>query len=299
MAETQLLVLHPGRKQIIAMSTDGADIRVFLDGTDQVPDGIAVDQARGHLYWTNMGVPDRPGGDGYYTRNGSLERVDLDGTGRRTILPSGAFTTGKQLTADFATGSLYWCDREGMRVLRADLDGSRLEPLVVTATGDCAAQVIENHCVGIAVDPVARQLYWTQKGAPKAGRGRILRAGLDIPVGQSATDRKDIEILWADLPEPIDLELAPDASTLTWTDRGAEPEGNTLNRGRIHPGSTTPEILATGFRETIGLTTVDQRTYYVTDLHGGVYAVDSATSEKRLLADLGPGATGIALAELG
>ena len=52
-----------------------------------------------------------------------------------TIVPRGAFTTGKQLTADFDEGVLYWCDREGMQVLSCNLDGSDLRALVVTAVG--------------------------------------------------------------------------------------------------------------------------------------------------------------------
>lgn len=56
-----------------------------------------------------------------------IERVNLDGSDRRTVVPRGALTTGKQLTADFEAGLLYWCDREGMQVLRCRLDGSGME----------------------------------------------------------------------------------------------------------------------------------------------------------------------------
>jgi hypothetical protein len=77
---------------------------------------------------------------------------------------------------DFDAGVLYWCDREGMQVLRCNLDGSALRPLVVPAVGDEAAQVIANRPVGIAVDLDRRLLYWTQKGAPKPGR-----AGSSVP----------------------------------------------------------------------------------------------------------------------
>ena len=106
------------------------------------------------------------------------------------------------LTADFDAGVLYWCDREGMQVLSCNLDGSDLRPLVVTAVGDGAAHIDRNHCVGIAVDLHRRLLYWTQKGAPNAGEGRIFRAPLDLPPGTSAQHRDDIELLWKDLPEP-------------------------------------------------------------------------------------------------
>ena len=135
---TELLVLNAGKHELQAVSLDGTRVRTLVAGLDELPDGIVVDQRRGHVYWTNMGPPD-PGsehtGDAAFTRNGSLERADLDGANRVTIVPRGAFTAGKQLTADFDEGVLYWCDREGMQVLRCNLDGSDLRALVVSAVG--------------------------------------------------------------------------------------------------------------------------------------------------------------------
>ena len=103
---TELLVLNDGKQEMQAVSLDGTRVRTLITGLDELPDGIVVDQARGHVYWTNMGAPDpgSTGGDLAYTRNGSLERADLDGGNRVTIVPRGAFTTGKQLTADFDDG---------------------------------------------------------------------------------------------------------------------------------------------------------------------------------------------------
>ena len=183
---TELLVLNDGKQEMQAVSLDGTRVRTLITGVDERADGILVDQSRGHVYWTNMGAPDPgsgPRSEEAYARNGSLERADLDGTNRVTIVPRGAFTTGKQLAADFEAGVLYWCDREGMQVLSCNLDGSDLRPLVVPAVGDDAARTTSNQPVGIAIDLDRRLLYWTQKGAPKAGEGRIFRASLDLPAG--------------------------------------------------------------------------------------------------------------------
>jgi hypothetical protein len=61
-----------------------------------------------------------------FTRNGSLERVDLDGSNRMMIVPR--HIHHQQAThTDFDEGTLHWCDREGMKVLRCDLDGSNVE----------------------------------------------------------------------------------------------------------------------------------------------------------------------------
>ena len=296
---TELLVLHIAKREMQVVSLDGSRVRMLVSDVDETPDGIVVDQARGHIYWTNMGTPDEGSGRGahstFFTRNGSLERVNLDGSDRRTIVPRGAFTTGKQLTADFDAGLLYWCDREGMQVLRCRLDGSELETLVVAGTD---AQDARNHCVGIAVDPVNRLVYWTQKGASDAGQGRIFRCGTEIPPRQTATDRDDVELLWRDLPEPIDLDL-DDSGHLVWTDRGAEPDGNTLNRGQVQPEVGAHTILSRGYQEAIGLATPDYTTYYVSELRsGGIRVLNLDDGSDCELAQLGPGATGIALAEL-
>jgi hypothetical protein len=298
---THLLVLNAGKRELQAVSLDGTRVRTLVAGLDELPDGIIVDQRRGRVYWTNMGTPD-PGsanpGDAAYTRNGSLERADLDGGNRVTVVPRGAFTTGKQLTADFDEGVLYWCDREGMQVLCCNLDGSQLRPLVVPAVGDEAAHIESNHCVGIAVDLDRRMLYWTEKGAPNAGEGRIFRAPLDLLPGTSAQNRSDVELLWKDLPEPIDLHLVSNGATLVWTDRGDEPAGNTLNRAMVHPTVGTPEILSTGYREAIGLAAVSESEFYVTDLGGSVRHVNLDTGVDTELVHLGSPLTGIALAEL-
>jgi hypothetical protein len=56
----------------------------------------------------------------------------------------------------------------------------------------------------------------------------------------------DIEVLFDDLPERIDLELDMNNRVLYWTDRGDPPRGNTVNCARIEGEQKkflTPEIL--------------------------------------------------------
>ena len=60
---TELLVLNDGKQEMQAVSLDGTRVRTLITGLDELPDGIVVDQSRGHLYWTNMGAPD-PGSAG-------------------------------------------------------------------------------------------------------------------------------------------------------------------------------------------------------------------------------------------
>ncbi|MEU1402870.1 3-hydroxyacyl-CoA dehydrogenase [Streptomyces sp. NPDC005728] len=278
--------------RLFSVNPDGSDKKVLVTGC-RIPDGVAVDAAAGHVYWTNMGVPPE--------NDGSIERVDLDGGNRTTIVPSGVTHTPKQLHFEAAGRKLYWGDREGMRVMRCDLDGSHVETLVQAGQGADDRRDETRWCVGVAVDPVGGHLYWSQKGPSDAGLGKILRAGIDLPAGQSAAERGDIEVLFEGLPEPIDLELDPLQQMLYWTDRGDPPRGNTVNRAPLHPpdGPRTPEILLTHLMEGIGLTLdPDDDRMYVTDLAGNVYAAGLDGSDRREILVLQGNLTGIARAML-
>jgi hypothetical protein len=237
-----------------------------------LPDGVVVDVEAGHVYWTNMGVPN--------LNDGSIERADIDGKNRRYIVPVGGTHTPKQLHLDKANSKLYWCDREGMRVMRANLDGSQIETLVQTGEGDTDSKDPTKWCVGITLDPKRGQIYWTQKGPDNAGLGRIFRANIEIPKGQTAANRSDIEVFFDRLPEPIDLELDLKNRVLYWTDRGDPPRGNTVNRASVDAKPQAPEIVLTHLMEGIGiaLDVVDDR-MFVTDLGGSVYSARLDGSE--------------------
>src|SRR5215475_7478478 len=182
----RLFVLELNAGLIHTMNPDGSEKKTIVSNC-RLPDGIVVDVPAGHIYWTNMGVPP--------LNDGSIERADLDGGNRRVIVPEGVTHTPKQIHLDKENGKLYWCDREGMRVMRANLDGSQVETLVETGRGDKDSRDQKRWCVGITTDPKLRKIYWTQKGPDDAGLGRIFRANIDIPKGESASNRSDIEVL--------------------------------------------------------------------------------------------------------
>jgi hypothetical protein len=150
------------------------------------------------------------------------------------------------------------------------------------------------------VDHIGGHLYWTQKGPSDAGLGRILRAGIDLPAGESADHRGDIEVMYKDLPEPIDLEIDHTTRILYWTDRGDPPHGNTVNRAPLSEiGSVEPEIVATHLMEGIGiaLDPANDR-MFVTDLGGNIYAAGLDGSGHRPIRGLQGNLTGIAYVEL-
>jgi hypothetical protein len=300
-----LYVLDLSGGRIFTVNPDGSDKKIIV--TDcRLPDGVVVDAEAGHIYWTNMGVPSR--------NDGSIERADLDGRNRKTIVPEGGTFTPKQLHLDKENRKLYWSDREGMRVMRSNLDGSQLETLVHSSKGDARPGIDQTKwCVGITVDPKRGKFYWTQKGTDKGGVGRIFRANLEMPKGQNAANRTDIEVLFDKLPEPIDLELDIDKNVLYWTDRGDPPRGNTVNRASIdatpgqaaseivlnHPLKTEPEILVTHLMEGIGIALdLNGERMFVTDLAGSVYSARLDGSQKRPLLFGQGNLTGIAFAEI-
>jgi hypothetical protein len=287
-----LLDLSGGR--VLSMDPDGANRKVIAADCPH-PDGIAVDVAAGHVYWTNMGAA--PG-----RNDGSIERADLDGGNRRFIVAPGGTFTPKQLHLDKPNGKLYWSDREGMRVMRANLDGSGIETLVETGHGDMHRRDQTRWCVGITVDPKRGHFYWTQKGPDNAQRGRIFRANLEIAPGESASSRSDVELQFDGLPEPIDLEIDQRSRLLYWTDRGNPPTGNTVNRApldirsELDPGY---EIVVHDLMEGIGLALdVPGDRMFVTDFAGSLYTAKLDGTGKRMLLGAQGNLTGIAYAEI-
>jgi hypothetical protein len=287
----KLFVLEASGGRLFSINPDGSD-KAFIVAGCAVPDGVAVDVPAGHIYWTNMGIPS--------ANDGSIERVDLDGNNRTTVVPSGGTYTPKQLHLDAVDQKLYWGDREGMRVMRCDLDGSNVETLVQTGQGNDDRRDETRWCVGVAVDHVHGHLYWTQKGPSDAGLGRILRAQLECPAAETASNRSDIEVIFKDLPEPIDLEIEHGTRMLYWTDRGDAPHGNTVNRaplGAIY--RSEPEIVATHLMEGIGIALDPAHDrMFVTDLGGNIYIAALDGFGHRPIRALQGNLTGIAYAEL-
>ncbi|KAK3951792.1 armadillo-type protein [Pseudoneurospora amorphoporcata] len=278
--------------RILVGSADGrSPLKVIVDHLP-MPDGIALSQKAGKIFWTNMGTPGQ--------NDGSIMSCNLDGSGVRVIIPPGAVHTPKQLSVDQDNEMLYFSDREGMRVFRCGVDGSNLQTLV--RAGDWRKGIDDptSWCVGITVSAREGKFYWTQKGPPKGSQGRIYRASIRMPEGYDASNRPDIEVVFDHLPEPIDLEMDEDGSALYWTDRGELPNGNSLNRATLNPDGSfsNHQVLARNLHEAIGLA-IDKTTrhIYATDLGGAVYRFNVDGSGKQKFYEDQGAFTGIALLE--
>lgn len=275
-------IQHSGQLLAINASEPGARATQLV-GDLHVPDGIDVSKSTDRIYWTNMGNPK--------ANDGSIQSCTMDGSDVQYILQPGAIHTPKQMVIDQSNNKIYVCDREGLRVMRCNLDGSALETLY--ASGDWANEPEKSSNasfwpVGITISPKLKKFFWTQKGHSKAGEGRIFAAGLSMPQGESPAARSDVEVVMDGLPECIDLEFDDEEGVLYWTDRGELPLGNTLNKKQIigqAPSSEKAlgrEILAQGLGEGIGLR-LDKanQCLYVADMGGHVWKCSTHGGEQK------------------
>jgi hypothetical protein len=235
-----------------------------------------------------MGVPS--------ANDGTVQSCKLDGSDVQVVIPEGKVHTPKQIIIDQTSDKLYFCDREGLRVMRCNLDGSEHEILVQTGDfkNDADASDQLKWPVGISINNAEGKFYWTQKGLSKGNKGRIFRASINLPKDETAANRSDIELLLSDLPEPIDLEIDEESQTLFWTDRGDPPFGNSLNSiklqglASIKSDDKNPsyDILARQFHEAIGLKLdrVNQH-IYTTDLGGSLYRVGMDGKNRKKIYD--------------
>jgi hypothetical protein len=273
-----------GQAKVYSLDADGSAAVTLVDQSPAdgsrppgVNDGIAVHPATGQIYWTNMGRASE--------RDGYIMRCERDGSGLATIVPPGGTFTPKQLKLDAAAGKLYWADREGMAILRCNLDGSNIETLFVSGNPTVDVGDQSRWCVGMALDPGRGHVYWTQKGGDNAGQGVIRRMDMQMPRGSTPTNRRDMVTLFSRLPEPIDLDLDLSARMIYWTDRG----DNTISRAPMEPKPgfdpavrNDRTILLRGLNEAIGIALDPPRNRMAfTSLGGevGIAAMDGSSQK--------------------
>ena len=97
-ATGRIFFLDLAAGRVLSANPDGSDLRTIVEEGRKLPDGLAIDVAAGHLYWTNMGNPK--------ANDGTIMRSDLDGGNMTTIVAPGATFTPKQIQIDINTGKL-------------------------------------------------------------------------------------------------------------------------------------------------------------------------------------------------
>lgn len=288
--KNHIAILDAYKQQIAIVEISTGKVKNIIENVGHA-DGIQIDIENNYIYWTDMG-PERNGED-FLEPDGAIYRCKFDGREKQKLIGNGLFYTPKQLQLDIETQQLYWCDREGGRVFRSKTDGTNVEVLIDRSANDIFPVDQLDQCVGIVLNKKSGHFYWTQKGPSKAGLGRIFRANIKFPTNETGSNRKDILTLLDHLPEPIDLELDVEKQILYWTDRGAEPNGNSLNCAKItSTGLIDHQIIVHGFKEAIGLS-LDQDCIFVSDLSGTVYKIELKTKSKHIIYSSGTMCTGI------
>jgi hypothetical protein len=142
-------------------------------------DGLALDVARGRMYWTE-------------TSAGAIWRANLNGTEAQTVLiDSGREPLG--IALDLAHERMYWTDSEGVK--RANLDGTGTELLSK-----------EEARGFIALDLATQQMFWadwpsgTIRSAPMTGPITVTNVvkGQPCPFG-IAVDEANGNVYWLGL----------------------------------------------------------------------------------------------------
>ena len=288
----RLFVLELSGGRIHSMNPDGSDRKVIV--TDcRIPDGIAVDVEAGHIYWTNMGVPNL---QRWLHRARRSRRKEP-----QVIVPPGGTFTPKQIQLDKKNGKLYWCDREGMRVMRceprrlAGRNAGRDRPWR-RAIGAMQTR----WCVGITIDPDRRtHLLDAKRPGQRRARPHLSRRNRN-PEGR---DRRRIAPTsrcssTACRSRSISSSICKNR-VLYWTDRGDPPRGNTVNRAPIDAKPPAPEIVLTHLMEGIGIALdVPGDRMFVTDFAGSVYSAKLDGSGERNFLYAQGNLTGIAYAEI-
>ena len=74
----RLFFLDLGAGRVLSAKADGSDLKTIVSEGRRLPDGIVVDVAAGHIYWTNMG--------NFTVNDGSIDRANLDGSSITNIV---------------------------------------------------------------------------------------------------------------------------------------------------------------------------------------------------------------------
>ena len=81
----RLFFLDVASGRVLSANPDGSDLKTIVEEGRKLPDGLVIDSAARHMYWTNMG--------NLKANDGSILRSDLDGKNITTIVaPGGTFT---------------------------------------------------------------------------------------------------------------------------------------------------------------------------------------------------------------
>ena len=196
----KLFVLEAsGDGRLFSINPDGSGKTVLVSGCP-VPDGVAVDVEAGHVYWTNMGAA------AGQRRLDRTRRTSTEATAPRSF-PAEARTPPSNFISTSRAASCTGATAKACGSCAATSTGRtsrRLSrPGKVTTTAATRPNGASESPSTTSADTSTgrRRVRATPDSAGSCGPGST------FPTGESAAHRSDIEVVFKDLPEPIDLEI--------------------------------------------------------------------------------------------
>lgn len=172
-------------KKIMSSDLNGTNINTIHSLT-KVARNIAIDPGEGKLYWLEDGT--------------EIKRSDLDGSNKETLVNSG-FSDPVTITLDTVNDKIYWADQGNNTIKRANLNGSSIETISFTPSGE-APQTPQN----IAIDLTNNKIFWTEGGTSN----KIKKADLN---GNNATT------LSVSVSAPTGIILNAPNNEMYWADK--------------------------------------------------------------------------------
>jgi hypothetical protein len=175
------------------------DIEDLVVGESINRRGIALDRTAGKMYFVD--------GDG-----GRIQRSNFDGSNLEHLVTGLGSYGPVALDLDLANGKIYFTVPN--KIQRANLDGSNVEDFVILPAPP----------YGLALDLGGQKLYWGTGGGGNADK--IQRANIQIPAGETAPTRTDVEDVVSGLngvtglalgftPLAASLDTVPPDTTIT------------------------------------------------------------------------------------
>ena len=271
--------------RILRGSTDGT-IRTVVSDL-RLPYGLAIHYASKRIFWSDLA-------------DGTITSCTFAGRSIRTIVPRDDRAAPKQLAVDQTKSQMYWTQSEGTQILRCNTDGTCIEALIETNSSSTMNRSNQPTWPnGITLDSSRRHFYWSQRSHSNPSKYRIQRASMDLSSGSTPFQREDIETVFDDLPEILDIDFVPVFDELYWSAKG---EGTEIHRGYVgtcvNADMETQDIVV-GDLKGMGWIKVDPKAghVYTTCLRGLLTRFDMTTGEgeSRLYRDEDGTFAGIAL----
>jgi DNA-binding beta-propeller fold protein YncE len=128
--------------KIMRANLDGSDVEVLVSDDLMSPVGIALDTAKGKMYFTDR-----------FANN--IKRANLDGSDVEIVVKDTQYPV--DLAIDFDTRMLYWTARDSGGVERAEMDKNNID-------GKALTRIVTglSNPIGITIDRVNKKLYYTE-----------------------------------------------------------------------------------------------------------------------------------------